>query len=259
MLQEVSEANSNNQVRPTDFRVVVLGDENYITWKWHMTMVLRSRGLLEYVEKEDVKDATKECQAATLIASALNTDNMQRVINCTSAYTIWRTLEANFENKSSTERTMLLEKFTSYKIHSVNDISKALSDIQAKAAKLKMLGASVEDELIVSVILKALPESMKAWRSTWKMINAETPNLNKLITGIMAEVNEMDHPEEIAFVAEKLEGFKLSTSGSKKWKWSDSKIDKNKSNNRGSSKNDKCSYCKKTGHWAKDCYKKAER
>lgn len=246
----------------SDFRLVVLGDENYITWKWHMLMVLKTKGLIEYIEKEEFKDAAKECQAATLIASALNTDNMHKVINCTTAYSIWKTLEANFENKSSTERTMLLEKFTSYRIRSTNDISKALGDIQARAARLKTLGASVDDELIISVILKALPDSMRAWKNTWKMINAEKPKLNNLITGIMAEVNEMSHPEGAALLTKKFENFKLNTSGTKdqkRPKWNNSRNSKGSNRNyepTKAGKKDTCSYCKKKGHWSKDCYKK---
>jgi len=118
----------------TDYRIVVLGDDNYITWKWHMTMVLKAKGLFACVESDLVLEPDKAVQATTLLASALSELNMQRVINCNSAFEIWRTLEANFENKSATERTMLLEKFTSYKINTVSDVSKSLGDIQAKAA-----------------------------------------------------------------------------------------------------------------------------
>lgn len=245
-----------------DFRMVVLGDENYVTWKWYMLMILKSRGLNECIEEEEVKNAALERRAATLIASALSIDNMHRVINCTSAYNIWKTLEANFENKSSTERTMLLEKFTSYRIHSTNDISKALGDIQARAAKLKTLGASVDDELIISVILKALPESMKTWKSTWKMINAEKPKLNNLITGIMAEINEMDQHEEVAFLTKGINNFKMNASGSKdrnNLKWTDTKNGKGDNSNYEVSKagkNATCSYCKTKGHRIRDCYKR---
>jgi len=70
----------------TDYRIVVLGDDNYITWKWHMTMVLKAKGLFACVESDLVLEPDKAVQATTLLASALSELNMQRVINCNSAF-----------------------------------------------------------------------------------------------------------------------------------------------------------------------------
>lgn len=153
-----------------NYRMIVLGEDNYVTWKWHITSILRSKGLFgftEGVKVEGLQD-TDGHRAMSLVASSLSQTNMQRVINCDSAFEIWKALEASFENKSSTERSMLLEKFTSYRIKRVSDISKSLGDIQAKAAKLKSLGASIDDEFVISIILKALPDGLKQWKSTWK-------------------------------------------------------------------------------------------
>ena len=72
----------------TEYRVLVLNDENYITWKWQMTLVLKTKGLYGCVSSPDITNEVKERQAVTLLASALSTDNMQRVINCTTAHSI---------------------------------------------------------------------------------------------------------------------------------------------------------------------------
>ena len=56
----------------TDYRIVVLGDDNYITWKWHMTMVLKAKGLFACVESDLVLELDKAVQATTLLASALD-------------------------------------------------------------------------------------------------------------------------------------------------------------------------------------------
>ena len=168
-----------------EYCLTILREDNYATWKWQITMVLKTKRLYDSVIGQ-CADPSKNRQAATFLASALNQQNMQRVINCTTANEIWTSLEATFENKSSTERTMLMEKFTSFKFKSIRDISKDLGALQALTAKLKSLGATVDDEFIISIILKGLPDSLKTWKSTWKMINAERPSLNMLITGIMA-------------------------------------------------------------------------
>lgn len=235
----------NNFNDRSDYKIVHLGEENYVTWKWHMTMILTTKGLFDCVEEETPgggpiqTDETKQCQAATLIAGALSEANMQRVVNCNTAFEIWTALEASFENKSSSERTMLLEKFHSYKIHSVSNISRALGDIQAKAAKLKSLGAAIDDETTISVILKALPDALKTWKSTWKMVHAVDPKLNVLITSLMAEVNDMEQPEDSALYT--------NNDANKKPAAQQNGI------RNGPNNTDICNYCKKPGHWARDC------
>lgn len=200
-------------------------------------MVLAAKGLVTCITGA-CQDQAKNHQAATLLASALSQQNMQRVINCTTAKEIWEALEANFENKSSTEKTMLLEEFTSFKIRSLSEVSAKIGEIQALAAKLKSFSVKIDDDLIISILLKALPESMKTWSSTWRQVNAEKPSLNGLITGIMAEIKTMKKPESSALVARTKSNWNNKTGGN-------SKIDSST-----------CHYCKKTGHWIRDCRKK---
>lgn len=277
LLNSQDSSTTDNSIIPkmpddrADVRVDILRDDNYVTWKWHMTMVLDSKGLMEYVNNEDKQDHVKAKQAATLISSGLNDDNRQKVINCTTAFEIWKALEANFENKSSSERSMLLEKFHSFKIRSTRDIGKALGEIKALVAKLKQLGASVDDEAVTSVILRALPESMKEWKRTWKMINGGEVNLNKLTSGIMAEINDMEKVENAAMFV-KTNNWK--TVQRKKWNGKPSQKNgyinqkpqnnaqhKPKPNNSTNYKPkiDQCNYCKAKGHWKKDCKKLKEK
>lgn len=235
-----------------DYRVIVLGEDNYVTWKWHMIMILEAKGLYKWVTDIDHKgEESDKYRATSLLASALSQTNMQRVINCKTAYEIWSALESSFENKSSTERSMLLEKFTSYRIKRISDISKALGDIQAKAAKLRSLGASIDDEFIISIILKALPDGLKQWKSTWKMINADQPNLNKLITSLMAEISEMREPEDSALLVKKFERFSF---GNRYPRPANGRFGNRGgfrgTANRNTKNNDVCRRCNKPGHWA---------
>lgn len=251
----------------TDIRLDVLKEDNYITWKWHMTIVLDTKGLMQYVTNEDMKNDERAKLAASLISSALSDDNRQRVINCSTAYDIWKALEANYENKSSSERAMLLEKFHSFKIRSTLDIGKALGEIKALVAKLKQLGANIEDEQVSSVILRALPDSLNDWKRTWKMVNSGEIDLNKLTTSIMAEVTDLEKVDNNAFFVKNKEPWSKVVGRGNRMKgppvrpnpkpqnnFQQKQPSKGNGNN-NNRRNDQCNYCKAKGHWARDCNK----
>lgn len=236
---------ANNQVANvedrSDYRVVILGENNYVTWKWQMELILTSKDLMSCISGVNPNEARNR-QAASILASSISTLNMQRVVNCKTAKEIWDALEATFENKSSSEKTALMEKLTSYRIERIKDISRGIGELQAIAAKLRSLKAIVDDDFIISILLRALPSTLDTWKSTWKMVNAENPNLNKLITGIMAEINEMKNPEDRALVAGETRQGRLDSDRSRLTEKQNRKTRRNS-----------CWYCKKPGHWAKDC------
>lgn len=247
----------NNQLQPSsqvdrnDYRVVVLNENNYVTWKWQMELILTSKDLMPCIAGVSTNER-KNHEAASILAASISTLNMQRVVNCKTAKEIWNALEATYENKSSSEKTALMEKLTSYKIQTIKDISKGIGELQAIAAKLKSMGSTVDNDFLISIILKALPSAMDTWKSTWKMVNAEKPNLNKLITGIMAEINDMKDPENLALLSRHKKQLSKAKRNGK-----DSRLDKSKSSESKEQTRrkdrDRCWYCKKRGHWARDC------
>lgn len=236
--------------RPEDkneYRVVVLGENNYVTWKWQIELILTSKDLMDCIKGTSTSEA-KNNQAASILASSMSTLNMQRVVNCKTAKEIWDALEATYENKSSSEKTSLMERFTSYKIRTIKDVSTGIGELQAIAARLRSLEVTIDDEFTISILLRALPESFKTWKSTWKLVNAEKPKLNNLITGIMAEIYEMKDPEDCAFIA-KTGG--QCYNGKQEKEDTDRSVNPKQQTRRRN--RDICWYCKKSGHWAKDC------
>jgi hypothetical protein len=183
-----------------EYRLHTLEKHNYTIWKAHTRNVLEAKGLLAETLSEQVVDSTKEMQARALLTSALSEDNQMKVINCQSAYRIWKRLEAIYENKSSFERENLLNKLHSYKIRSTKEVSTAISDMESTAAKLRLLGETVSDESIMSAILRALPKQFNTFVTIWKGTATAERTIDNLLTRLMAEVAD-NEPEEKALVA----------------------------------------------------------
>lgn len=249
-----------------EYRVITLNEENYAGWKFQMKQVLKSKNLWRFIEQPS-EDPRAE-QAMTMIITSISYENLLKVINCKDAYGTWKALESIYENKSSSEKQMLLAQFHSFKITSARDISKSLSQIQEMAARLKALDAAVDDDTVMSIILNALPPSFNLFKTSWNLFNADQKELNKLISCILVEAGNMKQPEEKALYVQKVKvSRKPMTSPQPVNKNPVPNLSKNKGRPNSARRPDQgpsigsgqklagstCYNCKKTGHWARDC------
>lgn len=209
-----------------DFKIDKLEEDNYVTWKWQLVNILKAKKLYSAVTDEDCNDSSSR-QALGLIGSALSRENMALVVGIFEA---WIRLEIVFENKTTFETRELLGKLHSYKIDKFTDVAKSLMDIQTTATKLKLLGEPVSDKSLIGIIMRALPSEYQNFLVAFKLLSPGERTLNHLISNVIAHSKEFDRndSESIALVAN-------STSSVRN--------------------NDTCNYCKKPGHWIKDCLK----
>ena len=238
-----------------EYKLHTLEKSNYITWRVHMTNILEAKGLLEATQTELVSGSL-ERQARALLTSALSDDNQMKVVNCHTAYKIWKRLEATYENKSSFERENLLNKLHSYKISSGKDISNAISDMENIAAKLHLLGEKVSDESLMSAVLRALPKQFSTFITVWKGTAQQERTIENLLTRLMAEVADAE-PEERALLANQprfgggpVKRFRPDSRG-----FSGPRFFNPKNQNRPNQQfRGSCNYCKKLGHRQTDCW-----
>lgn len=218
-----------------EFRTQILDRSNYVIWKRHMKNVLEAKGLLETTETEVV--GSKEHKARALLTSSLSADNQMKVINCETAYKIWKRLESIYENKTSFEKETLIGKLHTYKISSASQLSNSISEMENIVAKLRMLGEDVSDQSFMTAILRALPSSFSTFIKIWKGTNVTERTIENLITRLLAEVEDERSPGESAFISNRKSPYRRG----------------NRQFNRN--KNIECNFCKKKGHIARDCYK----
>lgn len=219
-----------------EFKLHILERNNYVIWKRHTLNVLAAKNLLETVENELDVQNVKERQARALLTSALSSENQMKVISCGSAYSIWKRLEATYENKTDTEKENLINKLHSYRIVSSAEISRGISEMETVAEKLRLQGEPVSNDTLISAILRALPKSFNMFVKFWRNSPKTEKTLDNLIARLMQEIEEDQTHNEKAFYQA---GGEIS--------------EKNRSENRH--KDLVCHHCKKKGHIKANCFK----
>lgn len=264
----------SSTVVSTDLNIMRLNETNYTGWKFQMRMILEAKKLWVYTQEEDLSQDINAKRTASLILSYLSYDNIMKVINCETAYEIWQALEAIYENRTTSEKQTLLAKFHSFKIHSLREISKNLGEIQSMAARLKSLGAAIDDDSVMSIILNALPSSFNNFKTSWNLFNVEQRELNKLISCILVEAQNMRNPEERALIARGSGTKPEELSGDRSVEDDEANIGKDRTEgnccptckrpyknrkSRRDKRNDRCNHCHEKGHWANECPKKNDQ
>lgn len=213
-----------------DYKICKLENDNYVTWKWQIINILKAKQLYKADDMDDEDDMADK-QALALLGSALNNDNMALVVGCETAFEVWKRLELIFENKTTFEKQELLGKLHSYKIESSTDLAKSLMELQTTVSKLKLLGETVSDDSLMSIIINALPTMFENFIVAFKLLSPSERTLNHLISNVIAHSRSIKRePEAIAMVAKS-------------------------SVNPVGDQTSTCNYCKKPGHWVRDCIK----
>lgn len=219
-------SNSSNMDQKSEFKLFNLNQENYVAWKWQFKNVMKARNLSKVFGEESVSDST-DAQALAILGSALNEENILKIINCITFKEAWKAIEACYENKTTYEPQALYRRLNSFKISSAREVSSGISEMKGIVAQLKNLNEDVSDNCLIGAILSALPDSFSIFTTVWK--NSSDKNVDSLVSKVMAEAVDQikAEPTTNALMV---------------------KPDSNKPLEK-----DQCKYCKEIGHWIKDC------
>lgn len=189
-----------------DYQVEKLEQTNFTTWKWQILNVLKAKRLETAIATGQVENHIQQ-SALALIGSALNEENKMLVVGCQTAIEVWQRLESVYENKTTFEKQELLSQLHSYRITSVANVAKALGEMQTLASKLNLLGETISDDSLMSIILNALPnESFGNFLVAFKLLSPETRTLTHLISNVIARAREIESKtkaDEVALLAKK--------------------------------------------------------
>lgn len=136
------------------------GMEDYKTWKFAMTMLLKHEDLWDYVtDKVITKDPKKDERAMAKICLMVQPSLYVHVHTAKSAKEAWDNLAKTFENRGLVGRLSLLRKLFSVKFEDFSDMSKYVSEIMTLSQKLTDMDAAIDDEFVGVILLSGLPSS----------------------------------------------------------------------------------------------------
>ncbi|UYV73291.1 hypothetical protein LAZ67_10002537 [Cordylochernes scorpioides] len=241
--------------------------DNFHLWKFQMKIILEAKDLLSITDGSEVKPEIediakfsnwkkKDAKSKMLITTALEFKYLQQIVNCQTSAEMWKKLSTIYELKSETNKYLLQQRFFEYKMNPNDNIATHISKVETLAQQMKDLGEPISDVALITKIICSLPDKYKNFITAWDSVSSEEKTLENLTARLLKEESLQDHwdssgnskPDNALMTFSKFN--RNSTASNKQQQHQQSIKDKKK--------NTHCGYCKKKGHWWKECYKRKE-
>ncbi|UYV61059.1 hypothetical protein LAZ67_1003272 [Cordylochernes scorpioides] len=241
--------------------------DNFHLWKFQMKIILEAKDLLSITDGSEVKPEIediakfsnwkkKDAKSKMLITTALEFKYLQQIVNYQTSADMWKKLSTIYELKSETNKYLLQQRFFEYKMNPNDNIATHISKVETLAQQMKDLGEPISDVALITKIICSLPDKYKNFITAWDLVSSEEKTLENLTARLLKEESLQDHwdssgnskPDNALMTFSKLN--RNSTASNKQQQHQQSIKDKKK--------NTHCGYCKKKGHWWKECYKRKE-
>ena len=154
-------------------------------------------------------------KAQNSLLTALNEDDLTRVIHCQSAYEIWQHLLVTHEGTSQVKRAkidLLRSQYESFKMLDDESIDCMITRFTKITNALSSLGDDISNDQKVRKVIRALPTSWEIKATTLKELNdKDEMDLISLIGNLKTHEMEKKAREEAAPPKKKSMAFKSSS------------------------------------------------
>ena len=238
------------------FTVAKFDGTNFHLWKFQLRILLQGQDLWEVTDGTQEKpeasssEATKKewnvknNKAMMYITQSLDIKQLSLLINCEKASEMWSKLTSIYEQKNTSSIHMIQQMFFDYKMDDADDMATHISKVENLARRLKDLGEEPSASSVITKILCSLPPSYRHIVSAWDATPRDQQTLSTLTARLLKE-EEMDKQmgststKDIKSDAYFVHGRRQQHTTGKETK-----------------KKGNCNYCKRPGHWFKECRKR---
>lgn len=250
---------------------------NFQLWKFQVRSVLVASGLLDVVNGTDIKPEgdtvtvgigeawnRRNAKAMYVISSSLEYSQLEYLITCDTAKDMWQKLCNIHEQKSETNKLLLMTKFHDYRMSLNDSVAQHIAKVENMARQLRDVGEVISDITIMAKILGSLPSKFNAFITAWDNVDAVNQTVQILTTRLLKEESRMSAMDDVTGA--------LSTTSISKQNYATKKFQKkiHKPANNAQDKHQKkknipqqggsrqmanveCYYCHKNGHVIANC------
>lgn len=231
---------------------------NFQLWKFSVNILFKAEGLVSVVDGTVIEPAdrtsndwkdwdAKNSKAQVILLSTICQEQIQHLINCGNAAEMWSRLITIHEQKTEISRELLWQKFYEYKMPENGKVAEHISAIELLVRQLKDVKETISNSAICSKVINSLPPRFNAFRTAWDSVASNEQTFDNLAARLLKEETRMcSDDSEISRLALQVQALqsKLEASTKKKTSVQDLK------------KNTTCNYCKRKGHWVRECRKR---
>lgn len=161
---------------------LVLNGSNYHIWKVEMEAFLQSKGLAKFLSSKgrkllkspgltlekriELEDSDE--RALGHIKRLVDGSLKELLITCKTARSAWKTLARYFDGKEQFNKVQLLERLMDGKLEEtgnvLENVQAFIKDKRQLARRLQICGVKIPEELLVTIMLARLPDSLDTMR-----------------------------------------------------------------------------------------------
>lgn len=233
---------------------------NFQLWKFSITILLKAENLLSIVngtEKMPADQSSEEwkvwdlknSKAQVLLLSTITQQQMQFLINCEDAAQMWGRLISIHEQKTEISKELLWQRFYEYRMPENASVAEHISSIELLVRQLKDVKEHISVSAICSKVINSLPSKFNAFRTAWDSVSSDQQTFENLTARLLKEETRMTNDDsEMSRLALEVRALQSQLENTN--------LKKGKTNIQDLKKTTTCNYCKKKGHWVRECRKR---
>lgn len=161
--------------------MIMLSAQNFAIWKPRMEDLLYTKDLMDPIDFKGVKPEATSAEnwrklnrkAVGLIRQYVGLEVFHHICEETDAYTLWTTLQENYQSKLSRNKALLMRRLVGLKLRSGISVAVHVSGFQSMVNDLASVKLKFDDELQALLLISSLPDD---WETVVVSLSNSAPD-----------------------------------------------------------------------------------